>query len=252
VAVFALSATITAASASAGTLPALYECAKVAKAEKGKGIWNKGCKVEGKHGAKENEYEVKEGFGKGKVFKGKGGSADLAVKGSVTVSCAKSTDSGKFTGSKAAGDVVAIFSGCEVAGIKCSNTSKAGEIKTNALDGEVGYINAAKKEVGADLKPESAAYLAEFECEESPFPLRLRVSGSVIGRVSPINTFTKSATFTFRESGGKQEVEKFESGLPDTPITGTCKGVGCTPNGEDESGEETTVVNKGEELELKA
>jgi hypothetical protein len=250
---------IIAASASA-ELPALYECAKTAKVG-GKytsKFTDKKCSKEasGKEveEGKTNKYELQEwnkAPSKVKAFKGKGGRADLAIEGFVTVACAKSTDSGKFTGPKTAGDVVATFTGCEIAGIKCSNTSKAGEIKTNPLDGEVGYINKTKKEVGADLKPESSAYFAEFQCEEA-IPLRLRTSGSVIGRVSPINKMTKEATFEFRESGGKQEVQKFETGLPDILITEDCKGAGCTPNGPANSAEETIVVNKGEELELKA
>lgn len=259
VASFALGA-IAAATASA-ELPAVYECfatAKVGGKYTGK-YTEKKCQKEATtkevEEGKKNKYEWREWDkepSKVKTFKGKGGSADLAVQGSVTVTCSKSADSGKFTGPKTAGDVVAIFSGCEVAGIKCENTSKAGEIKTNPLDGEVGYINKAKTEVGADLKPETGPYFAEFECKESPFPLRLRTGGSVIGEVTPVNTLTKEATFHFREAGGHQLPEEFESGLPDTLITGTCKGVGCTPNGEDPSAEETTVTNKGEELELKA
>lgn len=261
-AVFALGA-VAVADASA-ELPAVFECATAAKVGgKYTGKYTeKKCAKEATtkevEEGKKNKYEWREWDkepSKAKTFKGKGGSADLAVQGSVTVTCAKSSDSGKFTGPKTAGDVVAIFSGCEVAGIKCENTSKAGEIKTNPLDGEVGYIEGAgtgHPVVGADLKPESSPYFAEFECKESPFPLRLRTGGSVIGEVTPVNTLTKEATFHFREAGGKQIPEEFEGGLPDTLITGTCKGVGCTPNGEDPSAEETTVTNKGEELELKA
>jgi hypothetical protein len=250
---------IASASASA-ELPTLYECAKAAKVGKkytGK-FTDKKCTKEATakeiEEGKTNKYEFQEWNKepkKIKAFKGKGGRADLAIEHSVTVACAKSTDSGKFTGPKTAGDVVAIFTGCEIAGLKCSNTSKAGEIKTNPLDGEVGYINKTKKEVGADLKPESGLYFAEFQCEEA-IPLRLRVGGSVIGRINPINTMTKEATFEFRESGGKQEVQKFETGLSDILIAETCKGTGCTPSDPENAAEETIAVNKGEELELVA
>jgi hypothetical protein len=256
-----VAASAIATTSASAELPALYECAKATKVGKkytGK-FTDKKCtkeasKTEIEEG-KTNKYEFQEWNKepkKVKSFKGKGGRAFLAIEHFVTISCAKSTDSGRFTGPKTAGDVVAVFSGCEISGLKCSNTSKAGEIRTNPLDGEVGYINKAKKEVGADLKPESGPYFAEFECEEPGTPLRLRVSGSVIGRVGPVDTMTKEATFEFRDPGGRQEVQKFEAGLSDTLLTEDCKGVGCTPNDPVNSGEETTAVNKGEELELVA
>jgi hypothetical protein len=260
-----------AATAASAELPEVYQCG-LARKVSGKytghyvgkkcGESEKATKAQEEEG-KKNKYEFepwnlgskteKTGKqGKSKPFKGKGGGADLAIEGVDTVTCGKSTDSGEFTGPKTAGDVVAVFSGCEITGHKCSNTSKAGEIKTNPMEGEVGYINKANKEAGADLKPETGLYFAEFECGSGEEGLHVRVTGSVIGTIAPINKFSKEATFSFKETNGKQHPEEFEGGVKDTLISELCKGEGCTPSGNNPSGEETIVTNKGEELELKA
>jgi len=257
-AAFALGA-VASATASA-ELPELRECAKVKV--KGTGIWNKGCKVEGKHNRelKENEYEIQpwnleaKKF-KAKVFKGKGKGSNLDVVALGEITCTSSTDEGKFTSPKTAGGIKVTFKGCEVDHEKCSNVIREGkevpgEIKTNTLDGEVGYINKANKEVGADLKAEApGGYEAEFHCGTNP-PLNVVVKGSVIGFVTPINTFTKKATFTFERLGTTQRPEKLEGGLPDTLVVQTCSGCNPVGAGEDASGMQNKVENTGEELEL--
>jgi len=249
-ALFALGAV--AANAASATEPALYECAKVTKANKGKGIWNKGCKVEGKHGLGENEYEIQEWNltskkGKVKPFKGKGGLANLEATGVGVVTCAKSASEGKFSGPKSAAGIKVTFTGCSFQGIKCENTATAGEIKPVTLAGTVGYINKEKHEVGVDIFPETGTVDAEFHCETHNFI----VEGSVIGQVtSPLNKFTKEANLNFETSSEKQVPEKLEGFPIDTLTTGVCGG--CVPHAEAPAGESTRVSGKGEELELKA
>src|ERR1700689_3038997 len=147
VAVFAMAA-VAAASATAAE-PAFYECAKVAA---GTGKYAKGCKTEttGKAAA----YEIKEGIGKGKEFKGTGKKATLhtpAVGGEVT--CTGFKDSGYVNTPTTEDKVVSEFTGCTSLGKKCKSTgeTKAGVIKTQSLKGTLGYISAAKHEVGVDL-----------------------------------------------------------------------------------------------------
>jgi hypothetical protein len=261
-----------AASASAETLPAVYECGHAPKETvtvKGKpksvytGMYtDKKCSKlapEGKYraeGKPEGKYEfqpwnLEAKKGKAKVFKGKGAGSNLDVVGLGEVTCTSSSDEGFFSGPKTADKIKVTFKGCEVDAEKCHSKGAAtGEIKTNTLDGEVGYINKAKKEVGVDIKAESGLYEAEFEC--GTLPLDAVVKGSVVGLVEPINKYSKEATFTFERLGTTQEPTKLEGMPTDTLIVeecGNCKPIG---SGEKESAMQNKVTNKGEELYLLA
>lgn len=249
IAAFALAA-VAAASASAAE-PALYECAKAAKSGKKYtgGYNNKTCSEA--NATHEGKYELKEGIGKGKAFKGKGGTANLEIQSVGGVSCTSSSDTGKFTGPKTGGNIVVVFEGCELLHHPCTNTSKSGEIKTNPLKGEVGYIEGGKAahEVGVELSAESGPYEAEFRCAEGEF----RVSGGVIGLVtSPKNVFTKEAGFLFQQSAGVQKYKKLEGG-PEVNLWTETSSIGANQWTEPlQSAESTESTGKGEELELKA
>lgn len=249
VAVFALTAAIT-ASASAAE-PAFYECHKqTTKPFTGK-YTDKKCSVEAspteQAEGKKNKYELQEGIGaKGKPFKGKGGKATLhtpAVGGEVT--CKSFKDAGSIATPTTENKVISEFKTCESLGKKCASPGqKAGTIKTNNLAGELGYINKAKKEVGVLLKAETGSVLAEFNCEG----LEIVTTGSVIGRqTGDINTFSKTSTNVFQVNGeGFQEVKNFEGG-PTHVLQSTING-----SGPFESGQQAEALNKGEELEIKA
>lgn len=242
-------AAVGSASASAAE-PALYECHKLAKVEKkyhGK-YTDKKCSVES--ATHEGAYELQEGIGKGKAFKGKGKGANLEIVGVGGVTCTSSADTGKFTGPKAAGGIKVTFKGCELVHHQCENTATVGEIKTNPLKGEVGYIEGGKSEhkVGVALTAETGLYEAEFHCGEQ----NLRVTGAVVGLLtSPRNVFTKEATLLFEQTAGAQKYKQIEGGPNEELLTEL--GAGGEWFGEKlQSGESTEVTNKGEELELKA
>ena len=266
------------ASASAETLPALYECAKVAKTEKGKGIYNKGCIVLGKHGLKENEYEIKEGWGilskktgEYKTFKGKGvkgSKPSLTIPGIGTVTCASFTDEGQFTGEKAVSKLHASFKGCAITSTKCYNKGAtetertAGDISTRKLKGVVGYTDAAIHQVGVKLSLENPTekYEAVLECGPANGTWTyLRVSGAVIGIGTPVNVFTKEAHVNFQEESDKQIPEQFEGGLPEEAFLQT-ESAGATEGGIEppvwgppiHSAQTAEAINKGEYLMLKA
>jgi hypothetical protein len=264
-------AAVAAASAVAAE-PAIYECGKAKKEtvkyivngkEKSKSVYTgryteKKCVTlapAGKYraeGKPEGKYELQEGIGKGKPFKGAGKGANLNAAGIGGVSCTGSSDTGKFTSPTSAGEIVAKFKGCEFNGLKCTNTAVLGEIVTNPLVGGIGYIagkGTKTPTVGTDLKPESGEVLAEFHCQNVNFA----VTGSVIGEILPVNKFTKVATFVFASVGsGVQKYEKFEEGLPDTLKASVCTGCPAKTGVTVPASEETIVVNKGEELMLKA
>jgi hypothetical protein len=272
VVVFALA--VMAGSASASD-PALYECKKLEKNAEHKytgKYTDKKCSDEATAKeiaeGKKNKYEFQE-YSKGEAgqeFKGKGSAADLETP-VAEVRCSKSTDAGKFTGPKT-GDASAIFTSCQVLGDACSSPgAKAGEIKTNTLAGEVGYIKKAvgmePAVVGIDLRAKAGEVLAEFSCPAAQ--LEFRVSGSLIGEVEPpYNVFTKDATLKFNSGLGEQEFEKFESGLRDVLLLEFVKGKGKLGEtleppeerlgySENVIGQKDITTNKGkEELFLKA
>lgn len=232
-ALFALFA-ISAAGASAAE-PAFYECAKVTG-----GKYEKGCGKEGGKGG----YELREGIGKKHELKGKSGKAKLETPGVGAVECTSSKSVGTLTSPKTINKITVEYKGCTSNGKKCNSAgAKAGVIKTNPLKGEIGYINKAAHEVGADISPESGTNLAEFECEG----VKIETYGSVIGRVEPVNTFSKTSELIFKGTSGKQEIRKLEGQSEDvlhTNFVGIASGL--------ESYQEQTNVNKGEDLEVKA
>jgi hypothetical protein len=252
VALFALTA-VAVSSASAAS-PAFYECAKLAKnptTKKYEGKYSvKTCATEAspteQTEGKKNKYELKEGIGKGKQFKGKGGAATLhtpAVSGEVV--CKSFKDSGFINSPTTEDKVISEFKTCTSIGKKCmSPGEKAGTIKTNSLKGELGYISKSPLKVGVVLSPESGSVLAEFNCEG----LTVVTSGSVIGeQKGDINVFSKSSENVFSVTGGGvQTVTKFEGGAThvlESVINGS---------GPFESGQQAEAANKGEELEIKA
>lgn len=192
--------------------------------------------------------------GKVKEFKGKSGTVLFDISDFGPFACKHGSDTGQFTGPKTVGDVNMTFAGCELNKIKCGNTATAGEIKTKTLKGEIGYVSEVfgkpveHTTVGLDLMPESGAYVAEeIRCEI----LWLRIGGSVIGEVlPPYNVFTKELKLRFQESAGKQAIQSFEGMPKDTLLTETWGGFEWNPGVE--TGLSGEVVNKGEELELKA
>lgn len=245
VAVFALVAA--ASSSASATTPTYYECAKAAKSGKTYtgGYNNSTCTEVNAKG--EGKYTLQPGRGKDKVFKGKGGAATLytpAVGGEVK--CGASKDEGyinaTFNGQE---KVLVSFSKCTTSGKKCTSAgAKAGEIKTNPLEGSLGYISASGPKVGIDLTGEGGKPSASFDCEG----LEIVTSGSVIGEVTgDINTIDASYTDAFTVNGSGVQVPTSFEGGPLQVLESTING-----GGPFESGEATTTVNKGEKLEIKA
>jgi hypothetical protein len=153
-------------------------------------------------------------IGAGKTIKGKavaveGIAASLHVKTpivveSVTCTSAKS-ESGVAEAPNREKNVKIAYKGCKVFGNKeCKSTAPAGgkeEIKTKALDGELGYVKEAEPvEVGLRLEAEEAeAPSAVFVCnvKGKEGEIHAEVGGQVIGVVSgDINVASKASTLT--------------------------------------------------------
>jgi hypothetical protein len=100
----------------------------------------------------------------------------------------------------------------EFSGSKCESTgAKEGEVKTEPLTAELGYVNKAKGEVGLKEGPSKGELLTRFKCGENTIEIR----GSVIGSITPINKLiTSEGHFALEWTlvEGKQAITKFEGG----------------------------------------
>jgi hypothetical protein len=139
--------------------------------------------------------------------------ATLETVGGLQIACKKrSLGEGETTGAKTVARLVLKFKECSSGANSCGTS---GTVTSNRLQGTLGYISAAGKEVGLDLAPEAGGgALLEFTCEGGVG--KVQVKGSVIGAITPVNTSTGSYTLTFAlTKAGKQSITKFEGGAED-------------------------------------
>jgi len=238
---------VSAAAASAET-PAFTECKKLTKNAEGKyegAFTDKACGTSSP--THEGKYELATGTGKKvpSIIKGKSGKAELETPGAGTIECTSSKSIGTLEAPNKISKIGVEYKGCKSAGKKCNSTgSPGGTIKTHELHGELGYINKAAHEVGVLITAVGAGHLADFECEG----LKVEVKGGVIGRASPVNTFSKEGKLTFAKTGSKkQEVTHFEGGPEEVLMTEfSTTGVFL------ESAQEQENTQKGSFLEIKA
>jgi len=167
-----LSLALVLACAAAAAPPTWYACAKATGGGSGH-YTDKTCaadeKVEG--GGK---YELVEGLGKGKSFKGKGRLAVLDAKtltGSLTVECAASKSSGTPSLPGVEGAITISFQHCKgPAGEACGSAGlRGGEIRLAGLKGTLSVEQESPLTVGLALESEShpgpEGLLAAFSCE---------------------------------------------------------------------------------------
>jgi hypothetical protein len=135
------------------------------------------------------------------------GSGTLETSGKLVVSCTGDNGTGKLGASSATtAELTVTFTGCETAGLKCKSEGLAnGNIQTVRLAAKLGDITAT--EVGILIKPQTGtAFLVPVLCGgEVPFT----ATGSVIGKLTPVGTETKTLTATFTQSKGLQTIKTF-------------------------------------------
>lgn len=106
------------------------------------------------------------------------------------------------------------YKGIEFAKQLCtSEGAKLGEVKTNTVALELGWISKAKAEVGILERPAAGGLLSKFTCGENVVEVR----GNVIGTVSPINKAIYAGeqfTHNITQEEGKQTITHFEGGAP--------------------------------------
>jgi hypothetical protein len=124
-----------------------------------------------------------------------------------TVKCAGGSSSGEITGASEVGKVVAIFTGCENKGKKCkSSGAAAGEIRTASLKGRLGEIEGGSG-VGLLLEPASGT---EYTKIEGCTLISLKITGKLIGELTPVGLLSTTEDLIYEHSGTKQAIETFK------------------------------------------
>ena len=175
------------------------------------GDYGTGCKKEGGAQFKGHEDQT---ITKNYAKKSKSGVVRIRVPALKTLlECASSTDTGEVTPPNKEAKIVIKFIKCKREGRPCTTAgAKKEELVSKPLKGELGWISKVNKEVGLDLQPEAGTVLLEADCEG----FNVKVEGSVIGRITPVDVFTHLFTITFVTKNEKQEPESFQGGPPDT------------------------------------
>jgi hypothetical protein len=147
-----------------------------------------------------------------------------------TLKCSSGSMTGEITG-PSSGTATVKLNGCKGFGVpggtaKCSNAGSE-EVLTPALSATLGYIVAAKKQVGLDLAPSSGTFVT-FVCVNPAGTLLAEVFGSVIGKITPVNKQVVPPSvfklaFKFNKKTHVQEPTHFE-GQPDDILTARIDG----------------------------
>jgi hypothetical protein len=198
-------------------LPEIGRCVKVPpeKVEKTTvyhGLYNDaGCTFETPQ--KVGKFEWEPGTGPGKKFAGESKASLLETKAKTKIKCLESASSGEYTGAKTA-TISGALTGCEVSPSKeqCTSSGAApGELKINALAGELGFIKDEPIKEGLNLKVgwlfKNGGSVLSATC--GPSKIAVNVTGGVIGEVVT-NKMLSSYTLKFVQKAGKQSPESFE------------------------------------------
>jgi len=141
---------------------------------------------------------------------------DFTAEEPIFVECATETNSGETSSTNKILNVLVKFTGCAAFGsLPCQSSGlKEGEIKTNLLKGQLGYISKPAKEAGVVLSPAKAkGQFAEFACPGIGLGTAVGVGNSkegafyepettggydgIISPITPVNTMTSEYTQVF-------------------------------------------------------
>ena len=157
--------------------------------------------------------------GAGVHFVAKSGKTILETVSKNKLTCHADNGEGEIVAPKTL-TVKLVLTGCQNKKVPCNTVGRgAGEVVLSA-DGTLGYVvNPEVKEVGLDLATPTGAPLMEFVCGPA---LRGFVSGSVIGKITPVNTFVKPPkhfTLLFKQAGGHEAITHLFGEPVDVPFT---------------------------------
>lgn len=165
-------------------------------------------------------------------FSSKGGALKLETTKGEVVKCERATATGAVEpigGHNTVKDFLPVFKGCTATILgkvyKCkSSGASEEEIKGFGLQAELGWLSKSKEEVGILLGPETGRannsndLFAEFECTRVSETVTVKIKGSVIGKITPVNAAVGPAEttkffevkFTKGEAKGEAGVKSFE------------------------------------------
>lgn len=201
-----------------------HRCVKVAKVEGSfhGSFDDRHCtEADPKH---EGGFELTEGVGKGKPFKGKAVSGvQLQLHQFFTgeersIICSRGSDEGLVTGPSSIEDLRFKLQGCKgpwyQLSEECSQVGRGtprGTIEFGPLSATLSYISSAEHRVGIDLKGEGEEF-AEVLCEFAPFYLRF--TGSDVAQLGGEQLTSFSKRFELELSAA----EGLEGQAPDVPF----------------------------------
>jgi hypothetical protein len=141
-------------------------------------------------------------FNKTKVkFTSFSGPGALKESGGQAIECESDTDAGEITGPKTV-TLTVDFRTCKIFGLVGAHSlgDPEGTILTSAT-GTLCYLNEAKKEVGLVITPTGLLHI------EAPAAAALAlIKGTLIGRLTPVNTTTLRGELILKQTAGKQEL----------------------------------------------
>jgi hypothetical protein len=133
---------------------------------------------------------------------------DWETSGKFRMSCTGSNGTGQF-GKRAAttAELTITFTGCEASGFACKSAGlPIGNLQTVKLAATLGRIG--EGQAGLLLKPKAGtAFFVPATCNGEG---ELTWSGSAIGKLTPVDTQSKTLRLAFTQTQGLQTIQKFE------------------------------------------
>jgi hypothetical protein len=258
-AALALTAVVVGTATASAEPPAWHYCAKTTAKNTGS-FSDKGCSVKSEVG--KGAYELFTGVGKGKAFKGKVKVMERVIqiivpgKADLRLECQKSAISGHTVAPRGVVGVRLTFSKCELLDEPC------GTVTTEALSGELGWLNKAKGIAGVSLSNEASpgtGYIVQFTCMFGSQPVKFRSNGAFIGAIPTTTAISKELTLEYvvfqyleelNEPTNPPAFEEAFVGTLQTEINSPESKFEWTPEGGWHSGVEATFPVKGEALAI--
>jgi hypothetical protein len=192
------------------------------------------------------------------------GESELETKAGRDVKCTSgSTTTGTIESAKIAAVKSVVFRGCKspkFGGGACQSTAAKGEIKTNELESELVYpvgTRSLHTVAAVVFKPKSGAEFAKFECDTLLGTETLKITGSLVCHIEPVNI--RSLIFTLKcvrsASAGIQDLTEYENEAGTVTTGSTLKTQGSGPEtfaAEQSSQKSTTEIEVGAAMKIKA
>jgi hypothetical protein len=215
-------------SATASAAPEVGRCVPVEGVKEGKktvfsgGYKSKNCRKSSP--AHNGRYEWLPGAGESPTFESiSEGGTTLETASGVKIECLSDQTFGEVTGATSE-KLSFVMAECKEAGTgqECTTelpegteeVPREGVIHSQALKGELGLVEGAKK-LGWDVKPETGALVASFECGAKLTGKQYVIEGSYVDRVKHTNKMTFEWIDIYKQKAGKQMPEKIEGGETD-------------------------------------